>query len=355
MASEATERIHAATPHRRQAARQQGYVAQSHDLAFAAVFLAGVLLLLFGGGQLGGVLGEYARRQFSGEAFSLAAADVAGAWWSDAVRWFCPSLAVVFGVLLCVAAASHLGQTGVQLQPQRLAPDVSRLDPLAAATKMFSGQTAAQQLLNVLKLAVLLSVGAWALWDQRERIVILGHVAPAALAASWGEIIVRVCLKLGGGLLVVGAVDYGFQRWRYELSLRMTPEELREEMRHQNGDPAVQRRRRQVRSALALTQLEAAVGRAQLVLVQGTSHAVALRYDPRTMSAPIVVAKGRGDAAAKIRQSGEQAGIRVEQEPRLAQAIASRTPVNAAIAAEHYQAIAGLWLQAVSTPRRAGP
>lgn len=355
MSSEATERIHSATPHRRQLARQQGYVARSHDLAFAAVFLAGVLLLLFGGSQWFGTLSEYARRQLSGEVFLPAGADVARAWWFDAVGLFWPSLTLVFGVLLCAAVVSHLLQTGFQPQPQRLAPDWSRIDPLATATRMFSGGTAALQLLNVLKLAIVLGVGVWALWDQRERIVGLGHVAPGALAGSVADIVSGICLKMGGALLVVGAADYGFQRWRYELSLRMTPEEIREEMRNQNGDPAVQRRRRQLQSTLALTHLGAAVAKAQLVLVQGTSWAVALQYDPRTVSAPVVVAKGSGDAAAKIRQTAEHAGIRVQQEARLAQAIARQTPVGAAIAAEHYHAVAGLWQQPASASPRSRP
>ncbi|HPM84762.1 MAG TPA: EscU/YscU/HrcU family type III secretion system export apparatus switch protein [Candidatus Anammoximicrobium sp.] len=342
MSSESTERIHAATPHRRELARQQGDVAQSHDLTFAAVFLAGVLLLLLGGSQLSGTLSEYTRRQLSGEAFSLAGADAASRWWYDAVRLFGPSLALVGGVLFCVAAVSHLLQTGFRLQPQRLAPDWSRLQPLATATRMFSGHTAALQLLNVLKLGVVMGVAAWALWDQRDRIVALGSLAPAALAGSLVEIVSSLCLRIGGALLVVGAADYGFQRWRYELSLRMTPEEMREEMRKQNGDPAVQRRRRQLQGTLALSHLEAAVAQAQLVLVQGTSWAVALRYDPRTMSAPVVVAKGSGDAAAKILRTAEQAKIHVAQEPSLAATIARQTSVGAAIAAEHYRAIAEL-------------
>ena len=341
MSGEATERIHSATPHRRQLARQEGYVAKSHDMTFAAVFLAGVLLLLLGGSQLFGTLGQYVRQQLSGQAPSLVDADTARDAWYGSIPLIGPSLALVCGALLCVAVVSHLLQTGFQPLPERLAPDLSRFHPLATAARMFSGGTAAQQLLSVLKLAVVLGVAAWALWDQRERILTLGSSTAAALAGSLIEIITGILLKVGGALLIVGAADYGFQRWRYELSLRMTPEEMREEMRNQNGDPAVQRRRRQVQGALALTHLDSAVTQAQLVL-QGPSQAVALQYDPHTMSAPIVVAKGSGAAAARIQQIAERAGIRVAQEPRLARTIARQTPVGIAVAAEHYRAIADL-------------
>lgn len=341
MSGEATERIHSATPHRRQLARQQGSVAKSHDLTFAAVFLAGVLLVLLGGKELLGALGQYVQQQLSGQTLALADAEAARDAWYGSLPLIGPSLTVVCGVLLCVAVVSHLLQTGFQPQPQRLAPDLSRFHPLATAARMFSAGTAAQQFLNVLKLAVVIGVAAWALWDQRERILTLGSSTAAALADSLTDVVGSICLRVGGALLIVGAADYGFQRWRYELSLRMTPEEMREEMRNQNGDPAVQRRRRQLQSALALTHLDSAVTQAQVVL-QGASQAVALQYDPRIMSAPIVVAKGSGDAAAKIQQIAQRAGIRVAQEPRLTRVIARQTPIGAAVVAEHYRAIADL-------------
>jgi flagellar biosynthesis protein FlhB len=118
-----------------------------------------------------------------------------------------------------------------------------------------------------------------------------------------------ICLKIGGALLVAAVADYGFQRWRHERSLQMTPDEMREEMRNQNGDPAVQQRRRRLQRELGLSQLESAVIRAHLVLVEGASSAVAIQYDAATQSAPIVAAKGRGDAAAKIRQTAERVKI----------------------------------------------
>lgn len=341
MSGEATERIHSATPHRRQLARQQGYAAKSHDLTFAAVFLAGVLLVVLGGKELLGALGQYAQQQLSGQTLALADAAAARDAWYGSIPLIGPSLAVVGGVLLGVAVVSHLLQTGFQPQPQRLAPDLSRFHPLATAARMFSAGAAAQQLLNVLKLAVLMSVAAWALWDQRERILTLGSSTGPALADSLTDVVGSICLRVGGALLIVGAADYGLQRWRYELSLRMTPEEIREEMRNQNGDPAVQRRRRQLQETLALRHLDSAVAQSQLVL-QGPSQAVALQYDPRTMSAPIVVAKGSGDAAAKILQIAQRAGIRVAQDPRLARTIARQTPVGDAVATEHYRAIADL-------------
>ena len=353
MSAEATERIHPPTPHRRQAARQQGSAAKSHDVPLAGVFLAGVLLLMLGGSQLYGTLGDYIRQQWSGPSPLSADADTAVEGASAALLLLGRSLAMVCGALLGVAVVSHLVQTGFQPQPQRLAPDFARLDPFASATRMFSGDTAARQIVQFLKLAVLAGAAAWAVWTQRDRILVLGSLAPTALASGLADIVSGICLKIGGALVIVAAADYGFQRWRHERSLQMTPDEMREEMRSQNGDPGVLQRRRQLQRELALTHLESSVVRAQLVLVQGASLAVALQYDPRTTSAPIVAAKGRGDAAAKIRKTAERVKIRVVEEPGLTQAITRQTPVGAPVGAAHYRAIAGLWQQPASMAPRA--
>jgi flagellar biosynthetic protein FlhB len=351
MSDESTERIHPPTPHRRQIARQQGLAAKSHDLPLAGVFLAGVLLL--GGSELFAALADCVRQPLSGSTMLPTDASMAFEAGNGALLRLGRSLALVCGSLLGIAVIGHLLQTGFQPQPQRLAPDLSRLDPLATAARMFSGDAAARQVMLLLKLAVLAGVAVWAVWDQRDRILGLGNLAPAALANGLADLLSAICLKIGGALVIVAAADYGFQRWRYEQSLQMTPDEMREEMRSQNGDPGVQRRRRQVQRDLALPHVESAVVRAQLVLVQGASLAVALQYDGQVASAPIVVAKGRGDAAAKIRKTADRVKIHVVEAARLTQAITQQTPVGLPVAAEHYRAIANLWQPPDSKPHRA--
>lgn len=342
---ESAERIHPATPARRQAARQQGRVAKSHDLPLAGVFLAGVLLLILGGGELFSALADYAC-QALGEVPNLASgADLSLDGDHAALLRLGRSLALVCGGVLAAAVVGHLLQTGVQPQPQRLAPDLSRVDPRVSAGRMFSGDTAARQGLLLVKLTLVGGTAAWAVWDQREQILAVGHLPPAMLLDALADLFRGVCLKVGAALFVAAVADYGFQRWRHERSLQMTAEELREELRNQNGDPAVQQRRRQLQRDLVLSQLETAVARAQLVVVQGTAVAVALQYEGRPAPpAPLVAAKGRGDAAARIRRTAERLKIRLVDDPQLAQAIAQHTPVGAPIAAEHYRAVANLWL-----------
>jgi len=346
---ESTERIHPPTPHRRQTARQQGHVAKSQDLPLAGVFLGGVLLLMLGGSELFGAMADYVRQQLGDLPTLTSNAALPLEAGGAAVLRLGRSLALVCGGLLAVAVVGHLLQTGFQPQPQRVAPDFSRLDPIASATRMFSGDMAARQAMLLVKLALIGGSAAWAVWVQRDRILSLGNLAPAAMADGIAEILSGICLKIGSALLIAAVADYGFLRWRHERSLQMTPDEMREEMRNQNGDPAVQRQRRQLQRERVLSPLQSAVTRAQLVLVQGTSLAVAIQYDAQTPSAPIVIAKGRGDTAAQIRQTAEQVKVRVVENARLTQAITRQTPVGAPIVAEHYRDVASLWSSPAGT------
>ena len=130
------------------------------------------------------------------------------------------------------------------------------------------------------------------LYNQREAILGLTALAPAALALQMTQILLWTALKIGAALLVLAMLDYAYQWWRHEQDLKMTPQELREELRNLEGNPQVIARRKQVQRDLVLQRLSALVPQANVVLTNPSQLAVAVRYDPETMSAPIVVAKG---------------------------------------------------------------
>ena len=125
-------------------------------------------------------------------------------------------------------------------------------------------------------------------------------------------------------LFVLAMLDYGFQRWKHEQDLRMTPQEVREEMRNLQGDPQVIARRRSVQRQLALNRLAQAVPKADVVVTNPTELAVAMQYDAETMAAPIVVAKGAGVIAGRIRRLALENGIPIVEKKPLAQATCTR-------------------------------
>jgi len=141
-------------------------------------------------------------------------------------------------------------------------------------------------------------------------------------------------------LLVLAIFDYGFQWWKHEQDLRMSDEEMREEMKMMNGDPQLIARRRAVQRQMVMNRMQSAVPTADAVITNPTELAVAIKYDPQTMRAPIVVAKGAGHVAARIRKMALESGVPVIERKPLAQALFKNVDVGAAVPTEHYGAVA---------------
>ena len=148
------------------------------------------------------------------------------------------------------------------------------------------------------------------------------------------------CLKIGIALLILAIFDYGYQRWKHEQDLRMTTQEVREEFKMLQGDPHMAARRRQVQRQLVMHRLKSSVPKADVVVTNPTELAVAIQYDPDTMEAPIVVAKGAGVLAQQIRRLALEHNIPVLERKPLAQALYKNVDINKPIPADQYAAVA---------------
>jgi flagellar biosynthetic protein FlhB len=339
----ATERVLPATPRRRQLAREEGRVAKSHDLPAAVVLLAGVAFLLFSGAALAQVFADFARQQFGTSVQLQADAELAVQSGRAILLAFGRVLAPLLGVLLVAALMGNLGQTGWLCVPDRLAPDPSRINPLTGLQRLCSAANMMHVVLAVLKVTAILGLAAWVIWNDRQQLLTLGTRPAAQAIAGLAELALWTCLKIAGVLLLVGLADYAWQWWRFENSLKMTADEMREDLRHQQGDPAVAGRRRRLQREVALTGVHTAAAGADLVIADGTRFAVALRYDPLAMAAPTVVAKGSADLAQRICRAAEEHQIPVRQQAELAATLSRSTGLGRAIDPAHYDDVARLW------------
>jgi flagellar biosynthetic protein FlhB len=160
------------------------------------------------------------------------------------------------------------------------------------------------------------------------------------IAALLAQTVFWTCLKIGIALLVLALLDYGFQYWKHERDLRMTDQEIREEMKNLQGDPHIIARRRQIQRQLVLNRLSSAVPRADVVVTNPTELAVAIRYELETMAAPVVVAKGAGVLAQRIRRLALENNIPIVERKELARALYQNVEINQAIPTEQYAAVA---------------
>jgi len=334
------DKIHPPTPRRRQRARQQGHVARSRDLVAAGVLLAAAAIAWMRGGHLVRLLSGFAVSQLGGDAWLAADADFA----SDLGRVTLQRLAVVLlpllGFLLLAAVGSQISQFGLLFLPERLAPDVRRIDPAAGWRRMWSAENCVRLGFALLKLAAVLLVAGWTLWGMRDQVLAAGAGDVRDLAGASLSILTAVAVRVLVTLAALAVADYAYQRWCYERELWMTDEEMREEMRDEQTDPLVSRRRRQLQQQVAQQHVSREVPRADLIVTAGSSLAIAIEYDPDAMPAPRVLAKGFGSLAAEIYRVAQQHGRWIVDERKLARQLYRRVPAGQEVPSELYPDVA---------------
>jgi flagellar biosynthetic protein FlhB len=245
-----------------------------------------------------------------------------------------PLLSAFFGI----AVVASLAQTGFVYTPSRVVPDISRLDPLKGLGRIFSLPSVARLGFGLFKIAIVSGLAGVVVYQQWEAIVALPMLSLPEIAVFLVDLLFWTTVKIAAALLVLALFEYGFQRWKYEQDLRMTTQELKEELKLTQGNPEVAQRRRVLRQ-LARQRIRAAVPKAEFVLTNPTELAIAIAYDADKMNAPIVAAKGAGAVARQIRRLALEHGIPIIERKPLAQAIYKLVEVNQPIPRQFYQAI----------------
>jgi flagellar biosynthetic protein FlhB len=248
-------------------------------------------------------------------------------------------LAPVAGLAGVAAAAAVLLQTRGMVSAKPLAPQLSRISPLAGAKRLVSPEAAAEFLRTLVKLG---AVGAALVWAVGDLAALRGTLAlgPGALLAAMGAAAWRLLGAALAAYAVIAVLDLLWVRLRHFRQLRMSRQDLREELRETEGDPQLKARQKQLRSQRARRRMLAAVPKAAVVVTNPTHYAVALAYDPAGgTAAPRLVAKGVDAMAARIRAAAEEARVPIVPNPPLARAL-WRLELDQEIPPEHYQAVA---------------
>ncbi len=340
MADSAGEKKHDATPHRRQKAREQGRVARSQDLGSALILLIAVVLLWNYGGQVGNKLAEimigcFTQVRYWGAddraALGLVAGSVQECLWA-----ILPILLGVCGI----AVVNNWLQVGFLFLPDKLTMDFSRINPLSGFKRLFELPNITRLGFGLLKIGLVTTVILLGLWGQWDAISAAHTLTAGEIGSLVWNTTLDLCMRTAIVLFLLAVLDYGFQWWKLEQDLKMTDEEIREEMKQMNGDPHVMARRRAVQRQLAMSRMQNAIPGADVVITNPTELAIAIKFDADTMPAPIVLAKGAGHVAARIRKMALEAGIPVVERKPLAQALFKNVEVGQSVPVEQYAAVA---------------
>jgi flagellar biosynthetic protein FlhB len=309
------------TPRRREEARRQGQVPFSAELVGSLVTLAGFVGLASAGPDLWATMTNVFRQDIPGAFHAEFDAATAAELFARTVARVLAALLPFFAALLAVGIVASAAQVGFQLNSEKLEPDFDRLNPANGVSRLFSVAALVRGGLTLLKVAAL-AVVAYTVLAPRGGVVLglhRGRLAAAAPAA-WA-LIVRLAEHLAAAVVAVTVLDYLYQRYRFEQSLRMTKEEVKRELKEEEGDPQIKARLRQMARERNRRKMLSQVPKATVVVTNPTHYAVALRYDAARDAAPVVVARGTGGFARRIAETARRSGVAVLQRPPLARAL----------------------------------
>lgn len=340
MAEHAGEKSFEATPHRRQEAREKGQVAFSQDLVSAALLTIGVLLLNMLGGAVLQLFAHLMEHQL-GDVTALVTTQetLQNEWLGLSIRLSIVVLPIL-GLTMLGGVLASVFQVGLLWIPDRLAPDISRLNPIAGLKRIFSLTGTMRLGFGLMKVLLVGSVSTAAMWLRSDEVLRAGALGAVEFATLLIDISFDTMLWTGLALVILAILDYAVQRWKYEQDLRMTHQEVREEMKNLQGDPQIADRRRAIQRQIALNRIASSVPEADVIVTDSAELAVAIQYDADEMAAPVVVAKGTGVISQRIRRLALEHNISVVERKSLAPLLYKEVDIGRAIPAESYEAVA---------------
>lgn len=328
------------TPKRLEEARRKGQVPRSRDLTAAAVMLvAGAGLLLLGKG-LGGQMAGMMKGALSLQVGSLADTTGLTRALSQAALTALMAVAPVMALTFAAALAAPLSLGGWAFSSTALTPDFNRLNPVNGLSRLFSIRAWVELGKSLGKFLVVGGAGALVLWLDKDALMGLGQEHIGAAIAHAISLTGKALLALTGALVLIAAVDVPFQLWQHKRDLMMTKDEVRRELKESEGSPEVKGRIRQLQREQAQRRMMQEIPTADVVVVNPTHFAVALRYDEKRNRAPVVVAKGVDLIAARIREVATAHGVPIFEAPPLARALYRTVELGHEIPSQLYVAVA---------------
>jgi flagellar biosynthesis protein FlhB len=335
-----SERTEDPTPRRRDEARDEGRIPRSQELTVAVSLLASAAVLSamtpFAGRKMieimGGGLSSIGSIQLDPASTTMLLREIA-------FRGFVATL----GLIVAISGASFVIaaiQARGTFSAKPLVPKWERIDP-ATNAKNLVGLRPIVELLKSLGKLLIVGIAVWvSIRSAVPDAMSLAQTSQIGLLFIVKKYAVRMLATAGGAYLALAAADYIYQWWQYEQSLKMTKDEVKQEMKQQDGDPHIKQRRRSIARSYARRQMMKDVPNADVVIVNPTHIAIAIKYDPTVAPAPIVLALGQRLVAEKIKAIALESGVPIVQNIPLARALVKTAKVGTLIPFDLYMAVA---------------
>lgn len=323
---------------RREQARQDGSFAISKELSSFFVVLTGLLVLYYSGLWMVTSVADIMKKSFMLRPADLTVRDISGMFKDVSYRFFLVVAPVFF--IPVAGALSYALQNGFAFTSKGITPQFSKLDPIAGVKRLFSLNSVVDLVKSIAKISVLSYVVYTVISREWTNLPFLMDMDAMTSMTYIGRISFRIMAKTAWVLAVIAALDYAYQKWTFEKSLKMSKEELKEEMKELEGDPIVKARIKSIQREMARKRMMQEVPKADVVVTNPTHIAVALKYDKEKSSAPLLVAKGAGQIAEKIKEIARKHGVPVVENKPVARNIFKHVEIGKEIPVSLYKAVA---------------
>ncbi len=339
MAGEKTEK---ATPKKLEESRKKGMVAKSADLNGAVVLMASLLALSALGPRAWQTMMQATRETLALVATpGIVQPDQTGMLLGHAARAFVVAALPLAAVCTIAGVLANLAQVGFKPSVQALKPDPKRLNPIQGAKGIFGTRAVFETFKSTLKVSVVGAIAALAVLPKLNELGALVGMPPGELLATLCGLTLSIAQRAGLAYLGIAAIDIAWQRWDFAKKQKMDKQEVKDESKQQGVPAEVKQAQRRLQMQAAHGRMMAAVPTADVVVMNPTHFAVALRYSSDA-PAPVCVAKGQDLVALRIRALAEQAGVTVVVEPPLARSLHATVEVGRMIPEESFGPVAQL-------------
>ncbi len=331
------------TPKKLQKTREEGNVAKSPELNSAFILLFGLFTLYY---LSDGILARLVRlfKSLYQQSGSITVNPDTVLFLAHSGLGVLSSLLMpLVLVLVVVGVGVNVMQFGFLFTLKPLQPKLSKLNPIAGLKRFASLKSLVELVKSFAKIVVIATVAFLAISGEQERFILLMHESVGGMLSFIGHTVFRVALHTTAALMVLALLDFLYQKWQFKKDLRMTKQEVKDERKDAEGDPLVRNAIRSLQRQRALQRMMDDVPEADVVVTNPTQLAVALKYDPETMNAPVVLAKGARLLAERIREIAARHGIPIIENKPLAQSLYKNGKVGVAIPFELFQAVAELF------------
>ncbi len=245
-----------------------------------------------------------------------------------------------FAVGFMIAFLSNLVQVRWQVSTKPLMPRLDKFNPINGFKRMFSKDSLFELLKSIIKIVMISIIAYNAMKSHMDELFLLYSITLNQAIAEIGTIVIDVGLKISYIYIVIGAADYLYQRYKFNEDMKMTKQEVKDEMKNTEGDPQIKGKQRQRMQEASRRRMMQDVPKADVVITNPTHYAVALKYEAGTKTAPVLLAKGADLLAQKIKEVARENDIEIVENKPLARMIYATVEIGREIPPELYQAVA---------------